>query len=142
MTDTDAGFDFQVVTPNRVVLKERVTSLMVPGARGSVGFWAEHAPMLVALAPGVVKFRPAGGPGAAFRLLATGGGFFEFSPDGRATLLADTAELPDEIDVERARAAYQRARRRLARPSPKVDISRAELALERALARLRTAGKS
>jgi len=142
VTDTEAGFDFQVVTPNRIVLKERVTSLMVPGARGSLGFWARHAPMLVALAPGVVRFRPAGTPGVPFQLLAVGGGFYEFSPDGRATLLADTAELPAEIDVDRAMAAYQRARRRLSRPTPKVDISRAELALERALARLRAAGKS
>lgn len=143
------GFEFQVVSPSRVVLQDRVTSLIVPGARGAVGFWAGHAPMLVALSPGVVRYRPVeetgsqgqAGRGAAFRLLAVGGGFFEVSPDGRATLLADTAELPEEIDVTRAQAAFERAKRRLKRPVPHVDLSRAELALERALARMRATGK-
>ncbi len=136
------GFEFQVVSPARVVVRERVTSLIVPGARGAVGFWARHAPMLVALAPGLVRYRPVGDKTRGFKLLAVGGGFFEMSPEGRATLLADTAELPEEIDVARAQAAYERARRRLARPTPAVDIARAEAALQRALARLRAAGKA
>ncbi len=153
MTD-QLGFDFQVVSPNRVVLRERVTSLVVPGARGAVGFWAGHAPMLVSLSPGVVRFRSAedgvagarapdvrtGPAGAGFRTLAVGGGFFEMSPDGGATLLADTAELPEEIDVARARAAYERARKRLTRPTPSLDLTRAEIALQRALARLKAVG--
>lgn len=143
MTDESLGFDFQVVSPSRVVLEERVTSLIVPGARGALGFWAGHAPMLVALSPGVVRYRPLdGGEGASgFKVLAVGGGFFEVSPDGQATLIADTAELPEEIDVTRARAAYERARRRLARPTPDLDQARAEAALQRAMARLRAAGQ-
>ncbi len=148
MTDQGVGFDFQVVSPARVVLSERVTSIMVPGARGSLGFWAGHAPMLVNLSPGVVKYRPAGAAETAgphvdrgFRLLAVGGGFFEVSPDGKATLLADTAELPEEIDVARAEAAYERARKRLSRPDRETDLTRAELALGRAMARLHATGK-
>lgn len=137
----EPGFDFQVISPAHVVLRERVTSLIVPGARGAVGFWAEHAPMLVALAPGVVKYRGAGPGASGFKQLAVGGGFFEMSPDGQATLLADTAELPGEIDVARAEAALQRARKRLARPTEETDVSRAEVALQRAQARLRAAGK-
>lgn len=149
MTDMPGGFDFQVVSPNRVVLKERVSSLIVPGIGGAVGFWPGHAQMLVALQPGLVKYRPvqadaaaaAGARGAdhGFRLLAVGGGFFEMGPDGGATLLADTAELPEEIDVERARAALERARSRLSRPGRDVDTTRAEAALHRALARLQAA---
>ncbi len=147
--DEGPGFEFSVISPARVVLRDRVTSLIVPGARGALGFWAGHAPMLVALSPGVVKYRSVegtgspgqAGHGAGFRVLAVGGGFFELSPDGRATLLADTAELPEEIDVARAQAACERARRRLKRPAPQIDLGRAELALERALARLRAAGK-
>jgi len=135
----EAGFEFQVVSPNRVVLTRRVSSLIVPGIGGSVGFWPGHAQMLVALAPGVVKYRPLAGQGH-FELLAVGGGFFEMRADGRATLLADTAELPEEIDVERARAALERARRRLEHPRPDVDLIRAEVALQRALARLKVAG--
>jgi len=168
----EPGFDFAVISPTRVVLRERVMSLIVPGARGALGFWAAHAPMLAALAPGVVKYRPApagaAGTGAAgggaasvagasgggaaavagaagrgdFRLLAVSGGFFEFGPDGRATLLADTAELPEEIDVARARAAYERAKERLRRPTPETDVRRAELALQRALARLHVARRA
>lgn len=139
MTDETQGFDFQVISPARVVLKERVTSLVVPGARGAVGFWAGHAPMLVALSPGVVKYRSREGTGKGFRLLAVGGGFFEIGPDGNATLLADTAELPEEIDVSRARAALERARKRLSRPGSDVDVVRAEASLHRALARLKVA---
>ncbi len=149
MTEQPVGFPFQVVSPNRVVLRERVTSVIVPGLGGAVGFWAGHAPMLVALGPGVVKYRPApsgdppsGEPRSGFRVLAVGGGFFEMSAAGEATLLADSAELPEEIDVERARAALERARRRLARPSPELDRTRAETALQRALARLMVAGHS
>lgn len=140
---TGGFFGFQVVAPNRVVLRERVSSLIVPGIGGAVGFWAGHAPMLVALAPGVVKYRPAspGGEREVFRPLAVGGGLFEVSDDGEATLLADTAELPEEIDVERARAALERAKRRLTRPAPDVDMTRAEAALQRAVARLRVAGQ-
>lgn len=162
MTD-ELGFEFSVVSPTRVALRERVVSLIVPGARGAVGFWAGHAPMLVALAPGVVKYRtlgadiaaggavsastvaaeptaPLGGRGS-FRLMSVSGGFFELGPDGRATLLADTAELPEEIDVARAQASYERARRRLRRPTEALDISRAEMALQRAAARLQAAHK-
>lgn len=151
MNDIAGGFDFQVVSPNRVVLKERVSSLIVPGIGGAVGFWPGHAQMLVALQPGLVKYRPVDGaeagpgggqgPDHGFRLLAVGGGFFEMSPDGQATLLADTAELPEEIDVERARAALERARSRLFRPGRDVDTTRAEAALHRALARLQAVAR-
>lgn len=145
MTDGRADFQFQVVSPTRVVLTERVDSVIVPGIGGAVGFWPRHAQMLVALEPGVVKYRPVAdgpspAPGRGFRLLAVGGGFFEMSADGRGTLLAETAELPEEIDVERARAALERARRRLLHPGPGVDVARAEAALQRALARLEAAG--
>jgi len=133
-----AGFEFQVISPDRVVLSLRVTSLIVPGIGGAVGFWPGHAQMLVALAPGVVKYRRAGGVGD-FELLAVGGGFFEMSAEGRGSLLADTAELPEEIDVERARAALERARRRLEHPRPDIDLIRAEAALQRAAARLKVA---
>ncbi len=143
MTPGDLGFDFQVISPTRVVLKERVNSLIIPGARGAIGFWPGHAPMLVTLSPGVVKYRPVGEVETkGFRLLAVGGGFFEVSPDGRGTLLADSAELPDEIDVARARASYERAKRRLARPSRDLDMLRAEISLQRAMARLRVAGQA
>jgi len=134
----ELGFEFQVVTPTRVVIRERVTSVVVPGARGAMGFWARHAPTLVALGPGVVKYRTVDRPDR-LHLLAVGGGFFEMSPSGRATLLADTAELPDEIDVPRAEAALKRARRRLFQPTLDTDTARAEAALKRALARLEVA---
>ena len=139
MSADPGGFEFQVVSPHRVVLRERVTSLIVPGIGGAVGFWVDHAPMLVALAPGVVKYRPltATDQRVEFRSLAVGGGLFEVSAEGETTLLADTAELPEEIDVERAKAALKRAKRRLLGPTPDLDMIRAEAALKRALARLR-----
>jgi F-type H+-transporting ATPase subunit epsilon len=137
----EIGFEFQVISPTRVVLRERVASVTVPGARGAVGFWVGHAPMLVALSPGVVRYRAAG---TALRsvALAVSGGFFEISPDGAATLLAEAAELPEEVDVARAEAALQRARERLRRPTPGIDVARAEVAMQRAIARLRIAAKA
>ena len=73
------------------------------------------------------------------RVLAVGGGFLEVAND-RVTVLADTAELPEEIDVSRARAAAGRAQARLRSRDGNIDHARAQVALQKALNRLRAAG--
>ncbi len=129
------SLDLQVVTPRRVVDQCRATSVVVPGTLGHMGIWPRHAPAMVALRPGMLRYRV----GDESRLMAIGGGFVEVSAD-QVVILADSAERPDEVDVERALAARQRAERRLSDPSGDVDHARARAALERALARLRLAG--
>ncbi len=130
----EGTFRLVVVTPEREVLDQPVDSVVLPGLRGSIGVLPRHAPMVVALRPGVVKYRS----GGTFRRLAIAGGFFEFAGD-TATVLADAAELAGEVDPERARQALERARNRLRRPGPDVDAERARAAMERAIARLRAA---
>lgn len=126
---------FEVVTPERKILREEVESVVVPGAEGYLGILPRHTPLLTTLKPGVVHYRTAGGK---TERLAVSGGFMEAGPD-RAVILADTAELASEIDAERARQARERAEKRLRERPPGLDVARAEAALARSLARLKAA---
>lgn len=128
----------EVVTPQRVVLRERVEAVVVPSSNGYLGILANHAPMVTVLGLGIVQFGRFHGPK---RKMAVSGGFLEVSRN-RVTVLADTAELAEEIDVVRARSARERAVERLRRQAANVDVARAERALARALNRLRVAGES
>jgi F-type H+-transporting ATPase subunit epsilon len=125
----------EVVTPERVVLKDSVSAAVLPGAQGYIGILKDHAPMVVALRAGVVKFKE----GGHYRRMAVSGGFAEVSGNV-ITVLADTAERAEEIDVNRAQAAAERARLRLKEKSEHVDVARARVSLQRAMARLRAAG--
>ncbi|MGB9887326.1 MAG: F0F1 ATP synthase subunit epsilon [Moorellales bacterium] len=125
---------FQVITPERVVLKEEVEALMVPGAEGYLGILPGHIPIVTGLVPGVVRYRQGGRTGR----LAVSGGFMEVA-DNRALILADAAERAEEIDVARAQRAKERALKRLKERPPGLDVARAELALRRALARIKAA---
>lgn len=126
----------EVVTPQRVVLRERAEAVVVPSTDGYLGVLAGHAPMVAVVSVGVVQFGSFHGPK---RRLAVSGGFMEVSAN-RVTILADTAELAEEIDVMRARAARDRALARLRSRAADVDHARAQRALARALNRLRAAG--
>ena len=126
----------EVVTPQRVVLRERAEVVVVPSARGYLGVMAGHAPMVAVLEVGLVRFGRFHGPK---RTLAVSGGFMEVSGN-RVTILADAAELPEEIDVARARQARDRALARLRSRAADIDHARAQRALARALNRLRAAG--
>lgn len=126
----------EVITPERVVLTATAASVVVPGALGYLGILPGHAPLVTSLVPGVVTYREEGEE----KRLAVSGGFLEVVDD-RVILLADTAEKAEEIDVERARRAKERAERRLKERPPGVDVARAEIALRRAIARLKAAGE-
>lgn len=125
----------EVVTPERQVFSDEVQSIIVPAAEGYLGVLPNHAPLISGLKPGIIKYRQEG----KIRLLAISGGFMEVSSN-KVTILADTAERPDQIDVERAKAARERAEKRLKERPPGLDVARAEFALQRALARLRATG--
>ncbi|AVX19551.1 ATP synthase F1 subcomplex epsilon subunit [Carboxydocella sporoproducens DSM 16521] len=126
----------EVVTPDRKVVSEEVEMVVAPAAEGYLGILANHAPLITSLQIGVLKYTA----GGQEQKLAISGGFLEVK-DNRAVVLAEAAERPKEIDVQRALAAKERAERRLAERSADIDMVRAEVALKRALNRLKVAGK-
>lgn len=128
-------FKLEIVTPERLVFKDDIVSLVVPGAEGSLGILADHAPLMAELTIGEIYLRYA--DGREIRM-ATSGGFMEVH-ENTVRILADTAERQEEIDIARAEAAVKRAEERLRAPAPDIDATRAEIALKRALARLRVA---
>ena len=130
-------FQLDIVTPEGTVYSGEVSSLRAPGADGGFGVLSRHQPMMAALAVGQVMFDETGsGP----KKMAIGGGFANVSRDG-VTLLAETAEMAEQIDIERAKAAHDRARDRIARRGdPDIDIERAQTAMMRAFWRLRVSG--
>ena len=125
----------EVVTPERKVLSEEIVSLIVPAIEGYLGILPNHAPIISGLEPGVIKYKV----GGDYKKMAISGGFLEVSAN-KASILANTAELAEEIDVQRAQAAKERAEQRLQNKSD-IDVLRAELALKRALARLKAKGQ-
>lgn len=132
-----ATFHLSVITPTRTLLDEEVTSIIVPGSEGYLGVLAHHAPLIAALAPGRLTVKTDDGP---TRVYAISGGFLEVSQN-KAILLADAMETLDEIDVERAKKAAERARKRIDEGAKLWDVPRASEALNRALNRIRESGE-
>ena len=130
------SYQLEIVTPSGTVYSGSVESLQAPGSLGSFGVLARHAPMISGVATGRLAFREAGVGGT--RVMACSGGFVEVLGD-RVTVLAEAAEFGEEIDLQRAEAARDRARKRLSQERGGVDRARAETALARALARIRIA---
>jgi F-type H+-transporting ATPase subunit epsilon len=131
-------FNLQIVTPEREIFNGPVESVTVPGMQSSFGVLRNHAPLIAALEPGLVDIYDAE---AREIRIAVGGGFFQVAKN-QAMVLADSAEIATEINVERAREAESRARSRLAgrmEPEAELQRERAEAALRRARARLRIA---
>ncbi|MCY3767157.1 MAG: F0F1 ATP synthase subunit epsilon [Gemmatimonadetes bacterium] len=127
-------FQLEIVTPEKTVYSGEVNSLRAPGTEGGFGVLAGHHPMLSSLRIGELVFS-AGDEGP--KSVAIGGGFAEVQRD-RVTVLAETAEFAQDIDVNRAEAARDRARELLARRrEQQIDEARATLALARAVNRLR-----
>jgi F-type H+-transporting ATPase subunit epsilon len=125
----------EVATPERLILKEQVTEVEVPGANGALGILPEHAPLLSELGSGPLRYVP---EGQRPRFLCVTGGWVEVGPK-RVRVLASTAENADDIDVKRAQESLKRANERLLNPTGDVDIARALNALKRAQARLEAA---
>jgi F-type H+-transporting ATPase subunit epsilon len=93
-----------IITQERIVFSGQVDSVNLPGVEGRMGILPHHSPLLTTLDFGEVMVRTAG----VEEYFAIGGGFVEVQPD-HVTILADSAEQADEIDVERAERARQRA---------------------------------
>lgn len=129
-------FTFRVVSPEGNVLKEEAEFVVLPGSDGELGILPNHAPLISSLDIGVIRFEQ----GGKVRKLATSGGFVEVS-DNLVTVLANTAEPSEKIDLERAMKAKERAEKRLDQRSEDTDLRRAELALSRAIARINAVQK-
>lgn len=129
-----------IVTPERQLLRETVVETTLPGADGCLGILPGHAPLITELGVGELTYRTKGASDAGH--LAIISGFAEVLGD-RVTVLAETAERPEEIDVARAEEAKKRAEERLAKAAsdPNVDWGRAAVALQRSLIRIQVARK-
>lgn len=129
MSDT---LKLEVVTPERLVLSDRVAEVQFPTAnRGYYGVLPGHTPVMTEVGDGLITFVKEGHT----HWLTVFGGFAEIGPD-RLTILARAAETADLIDTTRAETARKRAEQRLAEHSAEVDMDRARTALDRALVRL------
>lgn len=127
----------EVVTPERKVFSGEAGFVVVPGSEGELGFLRDHAPLMSALKTGIIRVYPGGLEDKPTKI-AVSGGFVE-ARDSLVTILANAAELGDQIDLTRAEAAKQRAEQRLASGSADIDVARAEAALMRAINRIKAA---
>ena len=124
----------EVVTPEKYVVDEEVQIAVAPGSLGEFGVLIGHTPFLTTLKTGEMHYTDAGG---AQRYVFVSGGFAEALPD-KVTVLAESAERRRDIDINRAKAAMERAQERLAQTQrDDIDFNRAKAALERALHRVR-----
>ncbi len=131
--------NLEVVTPTKLVVSDEVDLCTVPGTEGVFGVMANHAPILSTLSIGEMHYEK---DNQQVRL-AISGGFVEVS-NNRMTVLAEAAERSDEIDVDRALRAKERAEKRIQEAKSgreDIDIARAMAALARATTRLKVAGK-
>jgi F-type H+-transporting ATPase subunit epsilon len=127
----------ELATPTRMVVAEAVDEVVVPGSEGYFGVLPGHAPLLATLGTGELTYRI----GREERHVAVAGGFAEVRND-KVIVLADAAELPQDIDRARAERARDRAEQRLSgRSQGEMDYARAGAALARALTRLQVAGR-
>ncbi|WP_425284445.1 F0F1 ATP synthase subunit epsilon [Alkalicoccus daliensis] len=121
-----------VVTPDGSVFDGQVNMVSVKTINGELGILPNHLPLVTPLAIGAIRLKK----DKDVRLIALSGGFIEVRQD-EVNILAESAELPSDIDITRARAAKERAERRLEEAKrDNIDFRRAELALKRALNRL------
>lgn len=123
----------EIVTPDRLVLGLDVEGVTAPGVAGEFTILPLHIPFLSSLQVGSIAYKRDGKTDHVF----VSGGFAEVTP-GKVLILAEAAELPDEIDLDRARKARERAEARLAvERRETVDYVRAKAALQRALLRIK-----
>jgi len=130
-----SSIELQIVTPDRLIVREPVDEVEIPGSQGYFGVLPGHTPMLASLAVGEMWYRK----GTERTYLSLAFGFAEVLPD-RVTILAQIAERAEDIDPARAEEAKKRAETRLLQAKD-VDYERARAALQKALTRLQVSGR-
>ncbi len=134
-----AQLHLEVVTAERRVFEDDVSMVVAPGTEGQLGILPSHAPLMTALTYGELQIQR---PGQEDIFIAIGGGFMEVGPR-HVTILADSAERADEIDIARAEEARARAIKTMAQEKHEgVDLAQAEAALRRSIARLKVARRA
>lgn len=129
-------YALEIVTPDRMFFHEEVEMLIIRTSQGDIGILKGHENMVAPLAVGAIQIKQ----NDEFRTAACSGGFMTVSQT-KVTLITDAAEWAEEIDVDRALAAMERAKERLLEKSKSTDLARAEVALKKAINRLRLTGK-
>lgn len=124
-------FQLQIISPNRIFYDKQVSMVELTTGEGEIGVYAKHLPVTTTLEPGIVKIHEEDG----IREAAVHSGFVVIMQD-KVTLMAEVAEWPEEIDLNRAEEARIRAERRLGGTEAGIDMTRAEMALRRALIRI------
>jgi len=133
MADT---FELEIVTPEKMIVRDVAEEMQIPGKDGYLGILPQHAPLITELAVGEITYRNAN----ITHHLAVAWGFAEVLPH-KVTILAETAERAEEVDVTRAQAAKGRAEGRLAAGNTEDDFVRGMGDLKRAETRLEVAAK-
>lgn len=124
-------FTLKIIAPDRVFYEGQVDSVEFNTSEGEIGILPGHEPTTVIVKPGVLVIDE----GETEKIAALHEGFAEILQGG-VTILAEIVEWPDEIDLDRAEEARQRAEARLQSKGPEIDVVRAESALRRAIARI------
>ncbi len=127
----DKALQLEIVTPDKLVLSQPVDYVGAPGYEGEFGILPNHIPFLTALQVGNLYYKEGG---KTFYIFVAGG-FAEIS-NNKMTVLAEVAEVAQEIDVDRARKAIERAERRMQAMKDNYQHARAQAALARAMARI------
>jgi F-type H+-transporting ATPase subunit epsilon len=133
MADT---LQLQIVTPDKRLADDQADQVQIPGKNGYIGVLPGHAPLLTELMPGEISYSHAG----ATHYYAVSWGIAEVLPD-KVTILADTAERAQDIDVKRAQEAKERAQQALQQGAADLDYDATLFALHRAEVRLQVAGR-
>lgn len=121
----------KIITPDRVFYEGEAVMVEFNTSEGEIGVLKGHIPLTVVVAPGILNITEEGGVKKA----ALHAGFAEILQDS-VVIMAEIIEWPEEIDVQRAESAKERAEERLRSKTPETDIARAETALQKALARI------
>lgn len=124
-------FTLRIITPDRIFYEGEASMVEFNTTEGEIGVLKGHIPMTVIISPGILTIKEAEGEKQA----ALHAGFAEILQD-KVVIMAEIVEWPEEIDLERAEDAKERAEERLRSRTPETDILRAETALQRALARI------
>lgn len=126
-------FELEIISPDRQFYEGKVSFVEMTTSEGDIGVYKEHIPMTCILVPGLVKMYEGGTEEPKKAIVHAG--FVEILPK-KVTIMAEVAEWPEEIDINRAEEARIRAERRIKEGGEGVNIERAEAALRRSLARI------
>ncbi len=128
--------ELEIVTPEKLVVRDQAEEVQIPGKDGYLGVLPGHAPLITELAVGEISYRKAG----QVAHISVAWGFAEVLPE-KVTILAETAERAEEIDVTRAQAALKNSHERLSAADSEEKVDQALTAVRRAETRIEVAAK-